>query len=86
MFYIQNQYFFSRDLFFIFDPYSFPTFCWRALESLFICSLVLAQPRFAYLDITEKLLTGTLRININKIVIYVSMEVKTSQDLKLKLR
>ena len=36
-----------------------------------MCNLVLVQPRLAYLDITEKLMTRTKRVNINKIVSYI---------------
>ena len=90
MFYIQIQYFFSCFFFHLFYLYSFPTFCGRALESLFICSFVPVQPRLAYLDITEKILTNTQSINITKKshiwLIPVLMVVKTCQDLELKLR
>ena len=52
--------------FFFFYPYFFTTFCGRTLESMFICSLVLVQPRKAYLDITD----WNQRIKINKVVSY----------------
>ena len=36
-------------------------FCERALESLFICSLVPVQPRLAYLDKTEKIVDWNIK-------------------------
>ena len=48
-----------------FYPFSFPTFCERALESIFICSLELVQPRKTHLDMTEKIVDMVLK-NQNK--------------------